>query len=62
MITYKKLNNILNKFQMFPLGMWWKHFQNVIGKFQMLHKCSHRFQVKHMIWEHLECTQAVIGG
>ena len=32
MITCKKLNNILNKFQMFPLGMWWKHFQNVIGE------------------------------
>ena len=43
MITYKKLNNILNKFQ-------------------MLHKCSYRFQVEHMVWEHLECTQSVIGG
>ena len=32
MITYTKLNNILKKFQMFPLGMWWKHFQNVIGE------------------------------
>ena len=81
MITNKKLNNILNKFQMFPLGMWWKYFQNIVGEisndcqllwgikcgvhvdvtFQMLHKCSHRFQVEHMIWEHLECTQSVIG-
>ena len=25
--------------------------------FQMLYKCSYRFQVKYMMWVHLECTQ-----
>ena len=28
----QKTNDSLNKFQMFPLGMWWKHFENVVGQ------------------------------
>ena len=78
MIKYKKLNNILNKLQMFPLGMWWKHFQNVVGKFQMTANCYRQSNVVYMLMLHskccinvpigsrlntlLECTQSVIGG
>ena len=41
-ITCQKLSNILNKFQMFlktshvikmfPLGIWQKHFENIVGQ------------------------------